>query len=371
MINMERISNFQLFSLLVLFQVGTTILFGIFSDSGRDAWIAVLINAALGLAEIALYLWLMRQHPGLTLVEWFPARFGKWLGTPLAWLFPLLFLYSAGRTVRDLMEVIEPILLPRTPSLVTVGAMLLVICYVSYNGIETLSRVCETLLFIVVGAFCIQIALIFSSPQLVSFRHLQPVLYEGWGRIWKSVWPLGITQSYAQTIEFAMIWPLVHRPGQVARSTVYATLFATVIILVAVTLAISVLGEQLFKRSTIPLYSVLGEVKVGDFIENLNPLGVLYLSTMTFCKTALHFWVSVRGISRLTRMKDDRGLIIPLAIAVVVLAHTMAANSSEHVYIGSKVLTLYFWAPVYLGLPCLLAIAVLMQKWMKPSGTLP
>lgn len=363
--NIVKISNYQLFALIVLFQVGTTIIFGFASSAGRDAWISVLVSLIIGIAEIYLFLWLMRQHPGLTLMDWFIVRFGKWIGTPIAWLFPLLFLYSTGRTLRDLGEVMGSILLPRTPPLVTLGVMLGVICYVTYQGIETLSRVSETLLIIVLGAFCIEVVLLISSPNLVSFRYLQPILSEGWGRIWETVWPIGMTQSYAQTIEFAMIWPLVNRPDQVPKSTIFATLTATAVILIADLLAISVFGEYLFARSTFPLYSVLGEVKVGDFLENLNPLGVIYLSTMTFFKTSLHFWVSIRAIGQLIKIKNERNLIFPLALLVLLLSLTMASSLTEHFHIGSKVLTIYFWVPVYLGLPCLLVFVIWIQKLMK------
>ena len=366
--NMVKISNYQLFALIVLFQVGTTIIFGLASSAGRDAWIAVIISAIFGMAEIYLFLWLMRQHPGLTLMDWFIVRFGKWIGTPIAWLFPLLFLYSTGRTLRDLGEVMGPILLPRTPFLVTLGVMLAVICYVTYQGIETLARVSETLLIIILGAFCIEVVLLLSSPDLVSFRYLQPILSEGWGRIWKTVWPTGMTQSYGQTIEFAMIWSLVSRPEQVPKTTIYATLIATAVILISDILAISVFGEYLFVRSNFPLYSVLGEVSVGDFLENLNPLGVIYLSTMTFFKTSLHFWVSIRAIGQLTKIKNEHNLILPLALLVLLLSLTMASSLTEHVYIGSKVLNQYFWVPIYLGLPCLLLFVIWVQKLRKKES---
>ena len=52
--NMVKISNYQLFALIVLFQVGTTIIFGLASSAGRDAWIAVIISAIFGMAEIVL-----------------------------------------------------------------------------------------------------------------------------------------------------------------------------------------------------------------------------------------------------------------------------------------------------------------------------
>ncbi|HEX2927760.1 MAG TPA: GerAB/ArcD/ProY family transporter, partial [Ruminiclostridium sp.] len=80
---MPRISGYQLFVLTLSFQIGTTIIFGFASSAGRDCWIASLLSAGAGVLLILMYIAIYRLNPGLTLVEWFPAQFGKILGTPI------------------------------------------------------------------------------------------------------------------------------------------------------------------------------------------------------------------------------------------------------------------------------------------------
>jgi spore germination protein KB len=75
--------------------------------AGKDAWIVTLLSVVFGALLILLYFTLMRMRTGLTLVQCFPAQFGRWIGTPLAWLYPLLFLYLAGRDLRNFGEVIR------------------------------------------------------------------------------------------------------------------------------------------------------------------------------------------------------------------------------------------------------------------------
>lgn len=101
---MERISSYQLFALTMLFQIGTTIIFGFSSAAGRDAWLAVGMSTAIGSLAIYIYLKLMQMHPGLSLVEWYPRQFGRRLGMPVAWLYPLLLIYDAGRGLGDLRD---------------------------------------------------------------------------------------------------------------------------------------------------------------------------------------------------------------------------------------------------------------------------
>jgi hypothetical protein len=84
--NMHKISTYQLFTITFIFQLGTTVIFGFGAEAGRDAWIGQLVSLGLGLFVILLYITLMRLNPGLTLVQWFPAQFGRWIGIPIAFL---------------------------------------------------------------------------------------------------------------------------------------------------------------------------------------------------------------------------------------------------------------------------------------------
>lgn len=172
---------FQLFTLTVCFQIGTTVIFGFASSAGRDAWLSSLISMSIGIIIIVMHTFLMKYNPGLTLVEWFPAQFGRWLGVPLAWLYPLNFLYLGGRTLADMKSLIPATLLPGTPSWFVIAAMLLVIIYCLFSGIEVLARLIEYLLPTLFLFFIIEIVLFFSSG-LVHFKNLQPIVGQGWGR---------------------------------------------------------------------------------------------------------------------------------------------------------------------------------------------
>ena len=137
---MEKISNYQLFTLTVLFQIGTTIIFGFASSSGRGAWISVIVSTGIGLLIILLYLTLMKLNPGLTIVQWYPKQFGKWIGVPIAWLYPLEFMYEGGRGIGDLKILFPSTILPKTPPLVVMLLLLALIAYTLFSGIETFGR---------------------------------------------------------------------------------------------------------------------------------------------------------------------------------------------------------------------------------------
>jgi len=362
---MERLSNYQLFTITVLFQTGTTVIFGFSSAAGRDAWISVLLSALLGSMAILLYLALMRMHPGLTLVEWYPRQFGRWIGTPIAWMYPLLLIYDAGRGLGDLRDLIPTTILPMTPPEVILGIFILAVAYVLFCGIESLGRLGEVWLPVLLVALILELILIFSS-DIVYIEKLQPMAGQGWGRIWNTVWPLGITQTFGETIGLAMIWPLVKQPEKIMRTTMAATLLVGFFIALLDAIAIAVLGEATFSRSIYPLYVLIQQIDIADFIQNLDALGVMYFLTTTFFKISIHLFGAIYGFQKLMHVKNNRIFIIPIVVIVLYLGLTMASSVVDHIDAGLKVLPYNLWIPLFLVLPSILfMVALIRRKWGK------
>ncbi len=358
---MERISNYQLFAITTLFQVGTTIIFGFSSAAGRDAWISVIISTCLGTMIIFLYLALMRMHPGLTLVEWYPRQFGRWLGTPIAWMYPLLFIYDAGRVLGDLRDLIPTTILPTTPSGVVLTIFMAVVAYGLFCGIETIGRLGEVWLPVLTLFFILELIFIFSS-EITHIETLQPLVGQGWKKIWSSVWPLGITQSFGETLGLAMIWPLVKQPEKIMKTTIAASLMVGFFIALLDMVAIMVLGEATFSRSIYPLYVLIQQINIANFLQNLDALGVMYFLTTSFFKISIHLFTAIYGIQKLTRVKNSRVFILPIVVIVLYLGMKMASSVLDHIEAGLKVLPYNLWILLFLVLPGILFIVAWIRQ---------
>jgi spore germination protein KB len=357
-----RISNRQLFSLTVFFQIGTTIIYGFSASAGQDAWIATTLSTMIGISIILMYIFLMYLQPGLTLVEWFPAQFGKWLGEPIAWLFPLLFIYEAGRIVADLKDMVPSTILPETPSWAVIAIFILVVAYGIYGGIEVLARFSEICLPIILFMFCVELIMLESTGH-VKVENLSPVLEKGWKNIWHSVWPLGITQSFCQTLQFAMIWPLVNHPQRIMKTTIMATILFGILITLADMFGIMVMGRETFQRNIYPLYILLKMVNIGNFISGLDVFGVIYFCITSFFKISIHIYAAFIGIQQLTKVRNTPFLIFPIVIITFILGITMSSNTTEHIQVATKVLPYNLWVPIYLGLPSILLIIIGLKRY--------
>ncbi|WP_238884348.1 endospore germination permease [Clostridium sp. YIM B02551] len=358
---MQKISNFQLFSLMVLYEIGSTIIFGFAAEAGRAAWISVLISTFIGLLINLLYLYLSKANPGLTLIEWFPKHLGKWIGFPIAWFYVLEFMYDGGRGLQDLKLLIPNTILPRTPSFVVQIIFMLVIVYALYAGLEIIGRLGELFLPIILILSVLEIILIFFSDT-VHFQYLKPFLDKGFKNIFNSVFPLGITQTFGQTIEFSMIWPEVKDQNKLIKSTLLATLVSGLFIALLDILAIIVVGATTFSRSNLPLYRLIRTISIGKFIENLDAINVLFFLTTAFFKLFIHIFCAIKGVQKLLYTSNKNKTIIPVSLIVLYLGTNMAASGPEHIEVGVKIVPYNLWFPLFYVLPILLFVFILIKK---------
>lgn len=361
---MESISSYQLLVLTVLYQIGTTVIFAFGSSAGRAAWISVLISTVVGVFIISIYLLLRKLNPGLTLVEWYPRHFGKWIGTPISWMYALQFIYVGGRIIGDLMSLVPNTILTRTPPVVYLSLLLLVVAYGLFGGIEIIARLGELFLPFLFLIILVDIIFILGS-DVIYFQYMKPILGKGWSNILNTVWPLGITQTFGQSIEFAMIWPLVKEQNKIAKFTILATIISGVFIATLDFFAVFALGESTFSRSIFPVYRLVRLINIGDFLENLDAFSVLLYLATAFFKISMHIYAAIRSIQILTYSKSNKVFIFPVIILVLYVGMNMASNVSEHIYAGLIILPYNLWILLFFILPILLLLVTLIKLSFK------
>ncbi|OMF61943.1 endospore germination permease [Paenibacillus sp. FSL R5-0766] len=362
---MIKLSGYQLFCLTFLFQLGTTVIFGFAASAGRDAWIVGLISATSGILLIRVYISIMNMNPGLTLVEWYPKQFGKWIGLPIAWLYPLLFLFDAGRILADLRDLIPTTILPDTPPMVIMLLFLVIIVYGLYLGLSNVAKVGELLVPFIIVLFVLEITLLLFS-NIVSPKLLKPILWNGWAPVLKATFPEGISQTYGETLAMAMIWTQVARPEKIWKYTLLATIIASISFLSFDLLAVTIFGGVLFEKSLYPFYSLTGMVNIGGFITNLNPFAVIYFIITAYFKLFLKMYTALAALQILLPFVGKRVLIWAGALIVFVLGFIVSDNIAEHIYVlAIKQITPYVWVPLFIYLPLMLYLVSHIRLWME------
>ncbi|UKS24499.1 spore germination protein [Paenibacillus sp. HWE-109] len=363
------ISSYHFFSLMVLFELGTTVIFGFGTDSGRDAWLSALLSSLLGGILIAGYVTISKLNSFGSLVGVFTKLFGKWLGTPIAWLYPIFFIYTAARIICDLRFLVPLTLLPKTPAWFFIGMLILLFLYVLYAGIEVLFRITGVLLPILIIFIIFETIVLLASGSLHS-DYLRPMLADGFGKVGNSLWPVGVTTTYGECFVMFVFYCLLNKKGNLGRVSVGAALFAGLLVVLFDVLAITALGENLFQKMIFPAYTILKLASVEDFLENLEVLGAMYFMCSAFIKVAVYLFAAVFCMRELTHASNDHPAIWITVLLAFFISMTMANNLSEHLQVWLGSLANFVVVPMYVVLPGIILVLSLLGK-MKTRSALP
>jgi spore germination protein KB len=126
------------------------------------------------------------------------------------------------------------------------------------------------------------------------------------------------------------------------------------------------LGEGIVSHTVYPLYVLVRQISIADFLENLDAMVALTMIIMAYVKVTIYLFVAIRAIQILLNMLDNRLIIFPVAVVTYLLGMTMSQNINEHFYIGITAFPLYVWVPLLIILPIpLLIVTVIRRKLLK------
>jgi len=146
----EKISMGQLFSLIFLFEMGTALVIPVGFVSQKDVWLSVILASFGGMILFLLYHYLSLQYPGLPLSGYAQKILGKPIGWIVSFLYILFFIYNGSRDLREAGDLLTTSFYHKTPLLVIVALLILVIIYALSMGIEVLARTAELYFLIII-----------------------------------------------------------------------------------------------------------------------------------------------------------------------------------------------------------------------------
>ncbi|MFL6562592.1 MAG: GerAB/ArcD/ProY family transporter, partial [Bacillus sp. (in: firmicutes)] len=334
-----KISATQLFVLVVLFEMGSAILVGIASDAKQDAWIAILLGLTGGIMIFFIYYKLFLYYPDLPLTGYIQEIIGKWLGRLIGLLYIVYFIYLAARVLRDFGELLTTTIYNSTPLFVINSLMIITIIYGIHKGFEVLARVGE-LFFIIIYMTAILGMLLITFSGLIHLSNLKPILENGLTPVIKTFLRQTITFPFGEMVVFTMLLPFLNDKKKAKYVCVGGMLIAGINITITAVVNISVLGVDIFQRSTFPLLNTIGRIQIADFIERLDVLFMLYLIVGGFFKIAIFYYAAVAGAADIFQFKNQRELSYPIGMIVLFTSITVASNFGEFLKEGYDIVSI-------------------------------
>lgn len=359
-----RISVFQLFASIVVFESGTAVFFYLASDTKQDAWITILIYILPAAMLQIIYTSLWNNYPDDNVMTYMPKIFGKFIGSFLTILYIIYFMYGAARALRDFSELMSIAVLPKL-SLVLISSILIIItCYAVFSGVESICRMAAVFLFVFLGFFILSFIFLLITPDAFRIRNLKPVMHGGLLFLIKKGWPL-MTFPFGESLIFSTLYPFAAEPKKVRKYAIYANILEGIILSGTSIIIVSTLGVKFAETSLFPLLQTFRTIHVGSAFDRLDILIIVILLLGVFFKICFFMYGAAVGAGSLMKVKNTKYLSIPISIIVLVSSEFIAQNYPQHIKIGLDFTVKYIHVPMLLVIPILASAIIRLKRKLR------
>lgn len=342
---------------------GHLIMVGItFEQAGRDAWLAGLAGGAAALSMVAVAsLWATRW-PSKNLITLLQELLG-WVSPVISVLYLAYWWLSASLTGLWFGYAYS-LLMPATPHLPMVILLVGLSVYALITGIEPLGRVVQILLvFLVLTA----LGVVAATAKDLEFRQLLPIMVNGPVPVLRA--GLTVFSWLSDMMVILMLHPVV-RHGRSPWGVNMAILCSTILFLIGPLIGpVAVFGPREAARLTLPTYEQLRYIRVGNFLEHLDSIAILWWTVGLFARMAVYHYLLALGSAQVFRLKEYKPLILPAGVLIVFGSTIVSANTVETGYF------LHHTFPIVnlfldLAVPAaLLAVGILLGWRERPGQT--
>ncbi|MCX7614578.1 MAG: endospore germination permease [Clostridiales bacterium] len=318
--NTIKLSDHQVFALAGNFTMGTAIIAvtaTVADYAKQDAWIVALLAPVVGLPLIWVYHYLMKLHPGKTLIEVYYAVFGKVIGWILAAYFVIFVcLLSAPNIIFYIGNFVQTQYMTETPLYALHFVFVICLMVGLLYGLEAIARSSEISIFIVSGL--IIFAMLMNLPN-INPKNLLPVLEEGFTPIIKASIQLASNITWPCII-FTMFYPLNTVNTNKTRNSLFiGYTWGTIINFICIIMSVLVLGSTITARSQYPTYLMAKEISIGIISRVEAIISFSWIVTETV-RVTFYFYAAVIGITRLLGLSDYKKIVLPLGLVSLVFS---------------------------------------------------
>lgn len=325
---MTHISKHQLFTLMFVFEVGSTTLFALGIDAKQDAWIVILIALIIGLGFIWIYTELQSAFPEKNYAEIIITILGKKLGVVLALLYAAEWLWHLARNVREFSELTLITLLPRTSIWVITSIFLCASLYTLLKGVEVLARASEIIMPILL-VFSITVYVLVWISGNMDFKRLMPVLGGGIKPIIKTL-PSVVMFPFGESFIFLMYWHYVNEKSSIRKTSMKAVFWSGILLCYSLIVDISVLGVKYTSVATIPLVETVRTINIGNIITNIDVIGIVIIFFGGFFKASVYLNGVVEVLTTVFKIKNTKLVLILFSLFLIWLSIAFEPSYAYH-----------------------------------------
>ncbi|TWE05058.1 spore germination protein KB [Neobacillus bataviensis] len=356
----ERIGVKELSALIILFELGTSLVIPIGFAAGQNVWVSILLALIGGILLFLLYNYFAIRYPGLSFSLYTQKILGKYIGWAICLLYIPLFIYIAARDLREAGGLLLASTYDRTPLFAINALMMIAVIYTVRKGIEVLARMAEIYLIIMIILGVLGNIFVLVSG-MIEPKNLLPLFPHGLKPILTTAYPNILIFPFGEMVCFTTILPYLNKPQLGKKTGVVALIFTGILLSWTHALQISVLGADMYSRATFPLFVTISKVNIADFLQRLDPIVILALIIGVFFKISIYCFAAINVAAHLFKIEKPNKLVLPTGIIILFLSIVIAINAIEHLEEG--VFIIRYILPFFcVGIPVILFFVDLIRK---------
>lgn len=360
-----QISKSQFFFIAVFYIFADDIIRGIYAQKlKQDIWISIIASALLSVIILACYFLLYKtSNKGE-----FAAIIKENVGRPIAFvLFVLYGFYFAFLTflgLRDIAEVITIFMIHDFPVYVAGIAILAVVIYGLYHGIEAFARTTSILFFVHLVIFVFFSGLILISNRS-HFEYFLPIAENGLIPFIKPTLQSAYAAPFGKLFVLLIIYQFVLEKEKSYRYGYYAILYTGLLLLLISVYNIIILGPEAMILDIRPSLRISKRIDIVFFIQRLDILVINSLIMMSFVKV----WVLLFGARYLLadafKIKNGNKIPFVLSILIVIALMFFAKNYITFLDFRQTIIIPYVNLTFEIIIPFLLIIIAIIRKIIR------
>jgi spore germination protein KB len=325
---MERVSQSQLIMLYALIIYGGCVGFvltGMTQAAGYVGWLTFILGWAGSLLIVLMVLKIAALQP-----DNFITRFGGQLIGRWPHLFIMAFnlyhiLHLAATIMRELCDFIIQTYLQVTPAWAISSLFGLCTILAVRSGIETIFRCAEGFFFIVIGTVLV-------TPFLLTANYnwaIAGAFLHHWELSSIRTGTITAISLFADSMLVLYFYPHLQNKEKTFRSLALGSGIALVLIVMTLVICILNFGVHLTAHMSYPTLEMMRMIRVGDFLDNMDPFLIAIWMSSLFLKISLYLHVLVAAAGQLMGLKHSKPLAFSIGAIMIGLSGNIAISSVE------------------------------------------
>ncbi|MCL6605402.1 MAG: spore germination protein [Paenibacillus sp.] len=362
-----KLTGLQVFWIILIMDLGMTLVMTVTPSlqAKQDAWISVIVAGCIDLLIALLATKAAHLYPGQTFFEYSQTILGTWIGKAVVVIYLVQWYTITPIVLRQFSDLVQVMLLQRTPKEATMLLMIFVIVYATYSGgIDGIARCGELLGPIIL--IMVSLVLI-ASINMMNWKNILPI-YADTGISGILNGSLAPASYLGHSVEYLMFASFMTKPRKGAPYVYGAILTAIFFVLMTTMMVILTLGVNLSPKMWYPFFEMTKKISLFGFIENFDAIPVMIWIASVFVKLSVLLFLLSYGTAQLLNVRNWRNMIwfiIPVIFVFALIPKDVTEATGN--YLNN------YWVPVampvnMLGLPLLLLI---VGKWRQRKASSP